>query len=251
MLLRICLIVAILGGAGVVAVNFFMVKPAIEQLAQNRDDWKTKDDNEVIAHNATKKTLKDTQAKLDITTKNLAQTKSQLETANAKIEEDGKQITDLTGRLTDAENKRDAFQAALSKFEQLHVTPDDIIQLQKDVKKLNTAIAGVQAENKLLVAEVKDKQEQLDLIHGTNAVNPSEPAGLKGKIIAVDPKYDFVVLDIGRDKNVVNRGVMMVAREGKLLGKVRISRVDRTESIATLMPDWNLGQVMEGDEVLY
>jgi len=251
MLLRICLIVAILGGAGVAAVNFFMVKPALEQLVQNRDDWKAKDDKEVAEHNKTKKTLKDTQTTLDNTKKTLAQTKTQLDAANTKVEEQGKQIADLNTHLTDAENKRDAFQAALAKFEQLHVTPDDIIQMQKDVKRLNTAIAGVQAENKILTATVEDQKNRIKLLVGDNVDNPVEPAGLRGKILAVDPKYEFVVLDIGRDKDVVPRGVMMVARDGKLLGKVRISSVNRTESIANLIPDWTLGQVREGDEVLY
>jgi len=251
MLLRICLIVAILAGIGTVVVNFVMVKPALEQLVANRDSWKSKDDTEVAEHNKTKKTLKDTQAKLDTTTKALNQTKSELEAANNKVEEEGKQITDLTGRLTDAENKRDAFQAALGKFEQLHVKPEDIVQMQQDMKKLNTALAGVQAENKILIAKSNELQERIDVLIGKNIENPTEPPGLKGKVIAVDPKYDFVVLDIGRDKNVVIRGVMMVARDGKLVGKVRISRVDRTESVANLLPDWNFGQVMEGDEVLY
>ena len=102
----------------------------------------------------------------------------------------------------------------------------------------------------MLVTKSNDLQQRLDQVLGTQVENPIEPPGLKGKVIAVDPKYDFVVLDIGRDKSVVERGVMLVARDGKYIGKVKISRANRTESIANLMPDWMRGQVMEGDEVI-
>jgi hypothetical protein len=53
------------------------------------------------------------------------------------------------------------------------------------------------------------------------------PTGLRGKILAVDPKYDFVVLNIGEDQGAKERGVMMVDRDGKLLGKVRIKSSQR------------------------
>jgi negative regulator of sigma E activity len=60
-----------------------------------------------------------------------------------------------------------------------------------------------------------------------------------------------VVLNIGSDQGAKQLGVMMVDRDGKLLGKVRISSVTKTECIANIMPDWKRGNIMEGDEVLY
>jgi hypothetical protein len=91
--------------------------------------------------------------------------------------------------------------------------------------------------------------ELATLVNGTETI-PLEPPGLTGKIVAVDPKFDFVVVDIGEDKQVVPRGIMLVAREGKLIGKIQIARVEKNQCIGTLMPQWTRGDVMEGDQVL-
>jgi len=249
MLLRICLIIAILAGGGVVAVNFVMVKKAIETTIAEREDQKTHREAAEKELASTKKTLADTKTRLDATTRTLAQTKSELDSANGKIADLDKKNSDLTVKLKSAEDKRDGLQAELGKWEQLHLTPEQVIGIQDDLKKTKVEIAGVNAENKLLLAKRDDLQEQLDRLRGTNEV-VVEPLGLKGNVVAVDPKYGFVVLDIGKDKGVLANGIMMVAREGKLIGKVQIARVDKTQSVANILPAWSRGEVMERDQVL-
>ncbi len=249
MLLRICLIIAILAGGGVVAVNFVMVKKAIETTIAEREDQKTHREAAEKELASTKKTLADTKATLATTTRALTQTKGELDAANGKIGELNKKNSDLTVKLKSAEDKRDGYQAELAKWEQLHLTPEQVIGIQADLKKTKVEIAGVTAENKLLLANRDDLQEQLDRLRGTNEV-VAEPLGLKGNVVAVDPKYDFVVLNIGKDKGVLAHGIMMVARDGRLIGKVQIDRVDKTESIANILPAWRRGEVMEGDQVL-
>ena len=76
------------------------------------------------------------------------------------------------------------------------------------------------------------------------------PPALKGKIIAVDPKYEFVVLNIGLDDGVLARGEMLVNRSGKLVAKVRILTAEPHRSVANVLPDWKQGEIMEGDIVL-
>ena len=182
MLLRICLIIAILGGGGVVAVNFVMVKKAIETTIAEREDQKTHREAAEKELASTKKTLADTKTRLDATTRTLAQTKSELDSANGKIGELDKKNSDLTVKLKGAEDKRDGFQAELAKWEQLHLTPADVIQLPGDLKKTTVALAGVNSENKLLLAKRDDLQEQLDRLRGTNEV-VVEPLGLKGNVV--------------------------------------------------------------------
>ncbi|HXR05807.1 MAG TPA: hypothetical protein VN765_00660 [Candidatus Acidoferrum sp.] len=249
MLLRICLIIAILGGGGVVAVNFVMVKKALETTVTQRDDEKK-------AKVAAQTELASTKTKLDTTTKNLAnttakltQTQGQLNTANGKVAELETQNKDLTTKFNDAASKRDQFQAELAKFEQLNVTPAEVIQLRADLKKITAALAGVNTENKVLLAKVEDLQRELDRLRPNSEI-VVEPPGLRGSVVAVDPKYDFVVLNIGKDKGVLPDGIMMIARAGVLIGKVQIARVDNTQCIANILPAWRRGDVMEGDQVL-
>jgi hypothetical protein len=78
MLLRICLIIAILGGGGVVAVNFVMVKKAMETTVTQRDtEQKAKEVAQTDAKN-TKAKLATTSNTLVTTTVKLTQTQGQL-----------------------------------------------------------------------------------------------------------------------------------------------------------------------------
>jgi hypothetical protein len=74
-------------------------------------------------------------------------------------------------------------------------------------------------------------------------------ADLKGKILVVDPKWDFVVLDIGIDQGVKEDGELLVSRDGKLVAKVIVRSVEGSRSIANIVPGWKIEQVIEGDDV--
>ena len=74
-------------------------------------------------------------------------------------------------------------------------------------------------------------------------------ADLKGKILVVDPKWDFVILDIGEDQGVIDGGEMLVSREGKLVAKIIVRSVEKDRCIANLIPGWKLGEMIEGDFV--
>ncbi len=72
---------------------------------------------------------------------------------------------------------------------------------------------------------------------------------MHGKILTVDPKWDFVILDIGEDQGVIPDGELLVSRQGKLVAKIVVSRVQKDRCVANLVPGWKLGDMIEGDEV--
>ena len=76
------------------------------------------------------------------------------------------------------------------------------------------------------------------------------PAGLKGKILVTDPKWNFVVLNVGEEQGVLEHGEFLVNRDGKLVAKVKVRSVQKDRSIANVVPGWQLGEVMEGDQVI-
>ena len=97
MLLRICLIIALVGGLAATVVNFVKVKEVITNTIAERDS--EKHDKETAQADASKahKDLKTTQTKLDTTTKDLARTKTSLDEANNKVDDLTKQNGDLYG----------------------------------------------------------------------------------------------------------------------------------------------------------
>ena len=153
-----------------------------------------------------------------------------------------KQKTDLNARLGDAT-------AVLEKWRQVGLQPDEVkavIAMLEKTKKERDAFIG---ENKILGDKITGLTAKIDELIGKDSV-PELPRGLTGRIVAVDPKYNFVVLDIGGEKGVKARGEMLVSRNGKLVGKVKIASVEPTRSIGNLLPEWQNGEIMEGDVVL-
>ena len=76
------------------------------------------------------------------------------------------------------------------------------------------------------------------------------PADLHGQVLVADPKWDFVVLNVGQNQGVLEDGIMLVNRNGRLVAKVQVRSVQSDRSIANVLPNWKLGDVMEGDQVI-
>jgi hypothetical protein len=77
--------------------------------------------------------------------------------------------------------------------------------------------------------------------------------GLEGKILAVNPAWNFVVLNIGDKNGVANNVEMLVKRGNQFIGKLRITSVEPSTSIADIIPSTlSKGQfVQTGDNVIY
>jgi hypothetical protein len=76
------------------------------------------------------------------------------------------------------------------------------------------------------------------------------PASLRGKVLVTDPKWNFVVLNVGENQGVLEYGEFLVNRNGKLVAKVMVRTVQKDRSIANVLPGWELGEVMEGDQII-
>ncbi len=251
MLLRICLIIAIVGGLAAGALSFKNVQDIIVSTRASRDQWHSQFDSEHKTRLTAEASLKKTKAELDTTKKDLASTKSQLEEANGKVSELDKKNTELTSDLEKTRADRDTAQQEL---EQWHLIPGapkppQITAMIDELAKAKQARDAYIAENKILNQKVTDLDNRWKKYVGdANVV--IEPPGLKGKIVVVDPKFNFVILNIGSEQGVLEQGEFMVNRQGQLLGNVRIASVEKDRCVANILVDWRRGEIMEGDEVL-
>jgi hypothetical protein len=250
MLIRISLIIAIVAGLAAVAIGLTEAKKKIVTTMDDRDLQKK--DKEIAQKDlaSTKKTLKKTEEDLTTTKKDLANTKTKLQAETARADDLDKQKTDLTTQLADIKVQRDDAQQKLVIWEAIGQTPEQMKAALVDLKATKKERDVFVAENKTLLRERNKLQAKLDDLIGPNA-DPELPVGLKGQVVAVDPKYDFVVLDIGGNQGVLERGVMLVNRGGRLVAKVRIASVTPERSIANILPEWRQAEVVEGDQVLY
>lgn len=251
MLIKVSLIVAILLGIGTVVVTHFQIAPKIAELQENltstQGQLKTAQDEESKA----KKEAKLAKEKADKTEKELTETAANLETATSKANRQEARAntaeTDLNktrGELTEA-------QRSLAAWAALGLPVEQIQKSLVDLAKANEANKAKEEENKLLLRKTTILQARLSQYEGDKDAKPTLPAGLKGKVLAVNPQWDFVVLDIGGNAGLVERGELLVNREGKLVAKLRVTSVEGNRSIANVLPEWRVSDVREGDVVMH
>ncbi len=77
--------------------------------------------------------------------------------------------------------------------------------------------------------------------------------GTEGRVLAVNPAWNFVVLNLGDKQGVVNNAELLVKRGTRYLGKVRITSVEPSTSIADIvansMPQGTT--ITPGDNVIF
>lgn len=250
MLLRICLILAIVTGAGVIGVSQFMLKPQIETIISQREENKAGWDRTKGELAKTKTTLKNTSEKLAKTEKDLDENKTQLAATTTKFENENKRANGLQDSLTKSNNELKAAKDELYAYTATSVKPEDIKGLVSNVKSLTVENQGLKVEVDLFNKKVKTLSSQLEVLLGKDKQDPFVPREVRGKVLVVDPKWDFLVLDVGSRQNVPQNGVLLVSRNGELVAKIRVTDVQDQRSIANIMPGWKIKDVTEGDVIL-
>ena len=249
MLIRISLIVAIVAGLAVGALNIIQVRDKITVLISERDEWQKKytDTDHRLA--TTKIDLEKTRTELTETKKTLEATTAEKDKAVDEAQAQSKRAGQLTEELAKTKKDRDDAQAGLASYTFSGLSSAQVASLGKTLKQTQDMLAEVQLVNKAQARKIDSMFYQLAKYQGSNIV-VYLPAALNGKILVSDPKWDFVVLNIGEEQGVKQDGEMLVNRDGKLVAKVIVRSIQKDRCIANVMPGWKLGEVMEGDLVI-
>ena len=246
--MRISLIVAILAALGAGVVNVVLVKDKINTLVTDRN---TQRDGRISAEgerDKTKKELAKTQNQLTQTQTQLADSQAAEKKAEDTADAQAKRADEISDKLTKATQERDDAQTELASYKASGFTSEQVAKLGKTIKDAQNEIDAINAEKAVWEHKANSLQTRLNKYEGTNDVVTLRP-DLKGKIVVVDPKWDFVVLDIGENEGVLLNGELLVSREGKLVAKVVVRSMDKDRCIANVVPGWKLGEVIEGDDV--
>lgn len=249
MLIRISLIVAIIAALAAGVLNFVVVKDKITTLVTDRDTQKGDKEKAQADLASTKKDLAKTQGDLKQTQGQLTDANSERDKAVATAAAQTKRADDLNGQLTKTIADRDDAQTKLAAYVATTYTAEQVSGLGKSLKAAQDALEVSIQEKTVLMRTITRLTNELVQFTGTGEYVVKLPASLKGKILVVDPKWDFVVLNVGEDQGAIQDGELLVSRDGKLVAKVVIRSVEKDRSIANIIPGWQLGAVIEGDEV--
>ena len=249
MLIRISLIVAILAGLAVGVLNFVKVKEKITTLQSDlarETEAHRKFENEF---HVTKNALDKTNAVLKQTIANLEATTADKEKALVDLAAQTKRADKLTDDLAKTAKELLSAQQEVAAYKATGLSPEQITGINKEFKKLQETLSGSQEENKVLARTIKRLENELSR-YQEQPPPVFLPASLRGKVLVTDPKWNFVVLSVGENQGVLEYGEFLVNRNGKLVAKVIVRTVQKDRSIANVLPGWELGEVMEGDQII-
>ncbi len=216
----------------------------------------------------TEKDLAETKAELAAIKEELAKTKDTL----VKTEAD---LAKAKGELTAATEAKAAAEAQYAdvkkKFDDLSAkfqgkNPEEILKAIADMETANKDLTAKVAEAEVAVTTLKADKE--DLLRQKKVFDEQFATqkkivdryqknimikGTRGHVLAVNAGWGFCVLSIGDRQGAAANKIMIVARGGQAIGKVRIINVESSQSVADIIPSsFTRGMYVEpGDDVIF
>lgn len=185
--------------------------------------------------------LADVQSRMDKATADEADLQKQIVQKNADLEQQKTDMAAKDARITDLESK-------IGSGTNSAQNPAQLDELKNEVKEkdiLNTSLQAKLKESDTIVADLRKKEaERKAKIMRT---------GLEGKVLAVNPSWNFVVISLGDRNGVVNNAELLISRSGQLIGKIRVTSVEPSTSVADIVANSVATglSVQPGDTVVY
>jgi len=182
--------------------------------------------------------LSDSQAKVSQLTTEVTSTKKALEeksTALNKVETELKNSSEELAKVKDQLGGRD-----------LAVV---LAESQETKEKLEV----LESEKKLIEDTLIERNSRIDEFKKLDRLREAKaaPLELSGKVVAMNKAWNFVVLDVGEQNQLVEGVDLTVYRGNSLVGKVRTVSVDDETAIADILPEWTKTEIQIGDQVLF
>jgi hypothetical protein len=184
--------------------------------------------------------------KVESTEAGLIKAQKEKNDLQAKLRENETEIVQLLKRIEETERK-----SAVWANPSTASTADLQAQLEDTRKQLDAA----EREKALLFDKIRAFQErptQLETEKKRRLPAGGDP-GIRGKVLAVNQAYNFVVLNLGGRQGVEPNSEMLVLRGDAYIGKIRISSVEPATAIGDIITS-SLArgvQVQPGDTVIY
>lgn len=246
------MILTILAGIGAIAITQFKVRPHIQGIIDERNRQTQRGNSLDASLKKTKNQLSQTEGELQNTKKELDNTQTQLTTTKEDLKNMRANAEKLEKTLVETQASERAAKQELSAWKALGLPVEQVAALIEGEKRMRAEIDALTAEKQIINDQLSRANEKIRIYEEGKGpdIEVPLPAGLRGRVLVVDEKWQFVVLSLGRKDHVEPNGVLLVSRDGRLVAKVKIKRVQEDRSIANVMPGWSFDAISEGDVVL-
>ena len=168
----------------------------------------------------------------DKLSKDLATTRGDLESTNSKLKITSEQLQSIEDGLKG--KKPD------ERFQQINDNSEKVKVTESEQKILSAAKEKADSELKKL-------KEQIEM----TKPGGSKTMSLSGRILAVNPTWNFVILDLGKNDQIVEGLTMVIYRGEKMIGRIKTVTVDAQTSVADVLPGTPAAGIEVGDQVVY
>jgi len=244
------MILTLLVAAGTGVVNEIKVNAHIQNELKLDADADQKKQAAENAYNNAQNLLSDYQSKRE-------QAELDLNAANAENDRQANNVSQTQAAVQaaqqaerGAEQERDTARRSNEDFKNLGMEIAEIKRIRTKLPNVERALSTAKSERDIVTKDNKRMRDQIERLAPPEK-KPILPHGLRGKIVSVDSKYQYVVLNIGKHHGVLPKGELVISRNGDLLGKVKITRAESDYSIANILQNWKEDEPTEGDAVIY
>lgn len=173
----------------------------------------------------------------------LAGKNSELEKVNASLSEKESEIATLKTEIETKDQEIATLQAG-------EAAPDEA-----EVSEDRARIAELETVNTELTAKLDSARGELEVFKQKEREKLTRQAlnSLTGRILAVNQAWNFVVLNIGDRNGILSNTELIVKRGTARIGRVRITSVEPSTSIADIIPGSLVRglSIQPGDDVIY
>ncbi len=203
--------------------------------------------------NTTNDDLTGTRGTLKTTEENLTEQKAKNQELTLQADKLSKDLTTTQGDLESTNSKLKITAEQLQAIEDglKGKKPDELFQ---QINDLSEKVKVTESEQKILSAakekadsELKKLKEQIEM----TKPGGSKTMSLSGRILAVNPTWNFVILDLGKNDQIVEGLTMVIYRGEKMIGRIKTVTVDAQTSVADVLPGTPAAGIEVGDQVVY
>ena len=215
----------VIGSVGVVLVGAIagediarrFITKRYHQMVEARRQLELQVGEMVASHEELKTQLSEAEQRSQELTEALGQARQQLEEAVGQLAQESRAGKELSQRLT---------------------------AIQQQMGQLQGELAVTLESHRAAPAGAPPSAVQLERV----VVSEAESEALKGRIVSIHTDWNFVVIDLGWDAVRIGDTVSIL-RNGQVLAKARIERVQEDVCAATILPEWGSAEIHVNDPV--
>jgi peptidoglycan hydrolase CwlO-like protein len=125
------------------------------------------------------------------------------------------------------------------------------IQDVSDIETMTKKMLNLTEENRVLGGELEKMKAANTTLEAKIVELTTTPVNLRGQIVGVRNEWGFCVVNLGQNDRVQPNTLFLVYRDNTFIGKIQVTQVNASTSIANFIPEYMRTSLRDGDLVVH